>query len=703
VERVSSGPADEPLLAPPEMSDESILDALRRAVVVTRPAGDIVRWNQGAEELYGWTELEVVGRDVFELMVPVSELHHAEDVMARVGAGSEFSGDFRVLRRDGSARLVFASLRPLRGPDGEVDGILAMSEDITEQRALEREAQDLTERLAMALEAGGFGTWHWDRRTGTVEWDAAMEALYGLAPGTFDGTFDSYVALIHPDDREATLRRVEEAIRARESYVVDHRVVWPDGSVHWVQGKGRVTVDAAGEVTGTIGCTADVTEQMQRALTHERDHQLAVAAAEIDRLGRERLQFLADINDALNQADSERDVMVNVTRAAVPWLGEWAAIIVLPDDRDNDVAIEVAHADPAMADYAREVWERFPFDLSAPTGVGAVVRTGRTQFLAEVDEQMLREADIDDEQREIARKLGLRSAITVPLVKRGRVLGALQFVNSTMGRVYTESDRALAEVAASRIASTLMNRRLSEHQRMIATTLQQSLLPAALPDIEGLELAVSYWAAGTGTQGGGDFYDIFEIDDGWAVVIGDVCGTGPRAASLTGLVRHTIRTLAWQGAEPEAVLRQVNRAILRSDQTTFCTALYGTLTRGEQGFRFEMATGGHPLPIRSRAGGETMTIGTPGTLLGAYHDPRATTVTCTLEAGDTLVLYTDGITDVRPPHDLSSDALREIVAHAACDSGSASDVIARLGAAISEILPIAQRNVDIAMLVLRVT
>src|SRR5262249_32624126 len=161
------------------------------------------------------------------------------------------------------------------------------------------------------------------------------------------------------------------------------------------------------------------------------------------------------------------------------------AIVVMPDDDQAPPEIEVAHADPAMEAFAREVQSTFPLDLAAPTGVGAVIRTGQTEFRPAVDESMLRDADLTDEQLAIAHRLALRSVITVPLVKRGHVLGALQFVNSTWGRVYTDADRALAEVAASRIASTLMNRRLAEHQRLIATTLQQSLLPESLPEIDG--------------------------------------------------------------------------------------------------------------------------------------------------------------------------------------------------------------------------
>jgi serine phosphatase RsbU (regulator of sigma subunit) len=295
----------------------------------------------------------------------------------------------------------------------------------------------------------------------------------------------------------------------------------------------------------------------------------------------------------------------------------------------------------------------------------------------------------------------LRSAIAVPLVKRGRVLGAMQFVYSRSSRAYTEADLVLAHAVAARIAATITNLRLMEHQRVIATTLQASLLPASLPEIPGLELAVRYWAAGEGTEVGGDFYDVFELDDGWAVVIGDVCGTGPSAASLTGLVRHTIRAIAWQNAPHADVLDHVNQAVLRSGRATFCTAVFATVTQTARGFRFEMASGGHPLPIVCRADGGTEMIGEPGTLLGAYNDSTSFTVTTELAAGDTVVLYTDGITDVRPPHDLDTDALEAIVRRAAA-ADSASSVVERLGDELSAILPISERNDDIAILVLKV-
>jgi PAS domain S-box-containing protein len=685
------------------LTHRAILDALPRAVIVTRSGGEIALWNRAAEELYGWREEEVLGRLIFDILVAADDRELADAVMDQVVSGTTWIGDFTIVRRDGESRRVFAIDGPIFDASGQTVGVVGVSEDVTEHHIVtEQQAADLAARLSLALEAGGFGTWRWDMASGVVEWDAKLEQLFGLSPGEFDGTFDSYVALLHPDDVESTLQTVREATRTKSAYVVDHRVVWPDGSVHWLQGKGRVVLDDAGEVLGTIGCTTDVSEQMHLVFEHERSRDAAVAAAETERLSRERLQFLGEINDALSRSLNEPDLMRNVTATSVPGLGDWCAIFVLDEEGHPIPDVEIAHSDPAMVAHARELQQRFPYDPDAPTGIPAVIRSGESEFYPEIDEQVLLEAAATEEAREVVHSLGLASAIAVPLVKRGKVLGAMQFVNSKSSRSYTEADLALAQAVAARIASTLTNLRLTEHQRRIATTLQASLLPDSLPQIPGLEVAVRYWAAGEGTEVGGDFYDVFDLDDGWAVVIGDVCGSGPEAASLTGLVRHTIRALAWQNAPHDEVLRQVNNAVLRSGRATFCTALFATVTRTSGGFLLEMASGGHPLPILHRGDGRTETVGRPGTLLGAYPDPRSSTVSTKIAAGDTVVLYTDGITDVRPPHDLSTDALMEIVARVSEAADSATDVVRQLGHELSAILPIAKRNDDIAILVLRV-
>ena len=129
-----------------------------------------------------------------------------------------------------------------------------------------RRASDLSEHLVLALAAGELGTWHWNLASGVTEWDSTMERIFGLEPGTFDGTFERWVSLIHPDDVDETVATLERAVANRSAYEVEHRVIWGDGTVHWLQGRGTVTLDSDGNVTGTIGCTSDITPRKRLEL-----------------------------------------------------------------------------------------------------------------------------------------------------------------------------------------------------------------------------------------------------------------------------------------------------------------------------------------------------------------------------------------------------------------------------------------------------
>ncbi|MDQ1459390.1 MAG: hypothetical protein QOI08_874, partial [Actinomycetota bacterium] len=145
-------------------------------------------------------------------------------------------------------------------------GIAAM----TLTRVRERREQELeialpqvmdAMRLQLALGAGQMGTWSWDLTTGAVHWDEQLEALFGLAPGSFDGSMDMYRSLFHPDDRERALETVSNGIAQDASWRFDHRVVWPDGSVHWLEGRGEPVHDAAGAIVGATGVSVDIDER----------------------------------------------------------------------------------------------------------------------------------------------------------------------------------------------------------------------------------------------------------------------------------------------------------------------------------------------------------------------------------------------------------------------------------------------------------
>jgi sigma-B regulation protein RsbU (phosphoserine phosphatase) len=151
------------------------------------------------------------------------------------------------------------------------------------------------------------------------------------------------------------------------------------------------------------------------------------------------------------------------------------------------------------------------------------------------------------------------------------------------------------------------------------------------------------------------------------------------------------------------VLDWVNAALHAGHRDLFCTATYSTLERvDDETWRFISVAGGHPLPIIVTAEGSVSAIGRPGTLLGVLPEIHTTTSEVLLRPGDTLILHTDGVTDVRPPYDLDPDRVLSLAAEAADGSRTADDVATRLGLAIDSVLPIPDRNDDVALVVVHI-
>ena len=260
---------------------------------------------------------------------------------------------------------------------------------------------------------------------------------------------DAWLALVHPDDVSHVLDIVQRATDERTPYELEHRAVWPDGTVHWLYCRGMVTVDDDGNVTGTIGCTGDITARKQLELDAERRVADAELVATRERLHRERLEYLDGLNDSALSATDHRELMRNVAAAAVPQLGDWCAIYFLPEGK-AEPEIEVAHTDPAKSTWAEELLNRFPYDRDAPRGVPAVIRTGQIEFVpvlrAETIERAI--ADVADralaeELRSIIDALQATSLITVPLRTKRGVIGAIRFVSAESGRTFDDEDVSL--------------------------------------------------------------------------------------------------------------------------------------------------------------------------------------------------------------------------------------------------------------------
>jgi phosphoserine phosphatase RsbU/P len=187
-----------------------------------------------------------------------------------------------------------------------------------------------------------------------------------------------------------------------------------------------------------------------------------------------------------------------------------------------------------------------------------------------------------------------------------------------------------------------------QRAKALARTLQETLIPPTHPQIPGLDLAAVYRPAGDGNEVGGDFYDVFEINaNDWCIVIGDVCGKGVEAAVITALARYTLRAAAAHQTQPSDALRTLNRVLLDHDSDRFCTVSVLRLRHELEGWSATISCGGHPLPYVISRETAPRTVSRPGSLLGVLKAPSFFDTTISLQPGDTVVLYTDGITEGR--------------------------------------------------------
>ena len=434
----------------------------------------------------------------------------------------------------------------------------------------------------------------------------------------------------------AAVARMRRAIAAQEPVTVELHNRRADGTTFLNQVHISPVRDARGEVVRFVGVQVDVSAHREAQRQERRSSFLAAASP--------RLDASLDLRRTL-------DVLA---RLSVPELADVCLVDVLEGDRVRRVA--AAAAEPRAERLVREQPPAYAIDPEGEEPLARALRTGRAVLVDALPENLVP---------------GLRphAAIIVPLRARGRTVGALVLGALDPERRFGDEELLLAEDLGRRAALALDNARLYEQQRAVADTLQASLLPEALPQVEGLALATRYRPAGDGMEIGGDFYDAFPVDGGaLALTIGDVTGKGARAASQTALTRHTLRTAATYERSPAAVLAALNRALVeqRTARGKYCTVAMCRLVPEDGGFVVESASAGHPLPLVLRRDGTVEEIGVPGTLLGFIDPPRITDVRTRLEAGDTLVLYTDGLTDVPTDEGLAGTGpVREALARCA--------------------------------------
>ena len=306
----------------------------------------------------------------------------------------------------------------------------------------------------------------------------------------------------------------------------------------------------------------------------------------------------------------------------------------------------MAHRDPARLPLLRTLRDRYPLRADEPSRIGDVMRTGEPQLIESTDAWLQQIAE-NDEHLGLLRELAMGSVISVPMTAAAKIVGALVFVNEIGSRSFDAHDLEIAAEVARRAAIAIENARIADERARMADALQRELLPPSLPRMPGWEIATMYEPAGEINEVGGDFYEAFPVEGGWAVLLGDVSGKGAAAAAVTAEARHTIRTAGTLAADPVAGLHLLDEALRGRDDVALCSVALVVLpdSPAAQVEAF-VYLAGHPHPILLRNGGAEA-VGEPGPLLGVVEDPTWIPTPVTLELGDQLVLYTDGVIEAR--------------------------------------------------------
>lgn len=674
---------------------EQILDRAPNAVVSMDESGRVTYWNPRAEEIFGVLREDALGRSVAELILPERYRAAYTAGLARfladqTGPLLESKLEIEALRSDGTEFPIELAMSAAR--DGEHWSFYAFVSDISRRRDAEQQRDQLVKELREALQhsqrrfdavVGSFGdpVTIRDRHDRIVYANrAALDTLGFDSADQLRATPPAAIMADYfvsgDDGRDVAMEDIPSVriLRGQPAEPLLIRTIHRQtGALRWQLLKSAPLLDENGDIEATITVIENVTES-QRA-----ERQSA---------------FLAQVSTALASSLDYEQTLRNVAELAVPDVVDWCAVDLRDEDGDRR-SVAVAHADPKRLKLAEELHNYEPIRLNPNEGVGLVFRTGRSVLYPKILDEWLAGLAADERHLELLREVGMRSVAVVPMRVGNRILGAMTLVNAESGRVLDDFDLKLAEQVADRAAVAIENARLYSERSSIAHTLQQSLLPEQLPEIPGFELASVYIPAFESNEVGGDFYDVWELGDGWMLMIGDVTGKGVEAAALTSLVRHTMRAASEFQSSPAALLARADSILKKQRARSICTALCMRLFDD----RALIAAGGHPLPLLLSSRGVSR-VGEHGPLLGGFSDAAWQDTSVDLEPGSVLVAYTDGVTDAIGAEGTRYGLQRLCDTLARLQGRSATAVIEGLTLALSE-FQIGAHADDTAALVLR--
>ncbi|MGH3325985.1 MAG: GAF domain-containing protein, partial [Streptomyces sp.] len=589
---------------------------LHVGVVQVDRGGSITAWNEGAQQLFGYPAEQVLGKPLTDIAAwphtPGTSMGIAEALQL-----SRWEGSYGLRGADGRTIPVYASHLRVRDSDGEPSTVCLLVND-HERAVLQTPLRTPAPDSASRQDSGDGSADPFEIFIGSPapdDLDGLLQRTVERARDILDGDA-AYLLLATDDETELEVRASTGLPSARQRFArvpvetgsgrygsarmpsVHEDLTVVPGAVPLLAGTGMravvtVPLKVEGRLTGSLG----VASESPGSYTNEEALRLQFAAdrialaverarlTELERLRRGSLSFLVEASDLLAGTLDRDQTLALMAQMTVPTLATWCAVYTVAEPGSDPKLSYVLHEDEDRIDNIKALLAKVDPPDPVPTPGARVWAAPSDAAHSAALRTSLRSVALGEEEehhyppgptRVTAAAVG-GETVVLPLVARNRVIGML-----TLGKPADERFRQeileLAEDLSRRAALALDNARLYSERTAISQSLQRSLLPPELPEVGGgVEVEVIYRAAGEGNEVGGDFYDLFDISDGtYGFAIGDVCGTGPEAAAVTGLARHALRLLAREGLGGPAVLDRLNTAILdEGARSRFLTLLYG--------------------------------------------------------------------------------------------------------------------------------
>jgi serine phosphatase RsbU (regulator of sigma subunit)/PAS domain-containing protein len=470
--------------------------------------------------------------------------------------------------------------------------------------------------------------------------NAKAGEIIGAAPGYATGR--PLTAFVDLPSRAAVQSQLAAAARTGTARQVACRLLRPDGPVDASLAVDVITLhDNTRLLVVTVVGPADLSQKAPKGVRGDKPHHVDTVRAMT-----RRMDLITTVTRLLldNSTFSEA---VTLQRCARQLAGDIASWVIVDVDRADRLRRQfvVGPHDEESEGLARKVRGVDPQPGSVP---GQVHSAGASVLLAHAEDAGILGAAPDGTP--VVMLLGVTSLLSVPITDGVINYGALTLARTAGEGRFEIADLGLAEQLGQHLGVAIRVDRMFRQRSAVAEALQESLLPARLPDVPGIDLAPAYVPAGEGPDVSGDFYDVFQVQDGWAITIGDVCGKGQEAAAMTAAARHAIRVLAHWNPDPADVLAKVNEVILAGDyEDRFVTAKLAYLRWDGNRLRVLLASAGHPGPALVHPDGRVDVLNGGGLPLGLFPDADPHADSLELGEDDLLFFYSDGVTDARSP------------------------------------------------------